>query len=177
MNVTDVVLLLALGAAGFRGYQRGFIVSLLSIVAFWVAIVMAFMFLDWGVQFLDDMVEGFTGLLPYMAFVLIFVVVAIAINVAGKLLKTTIDLTLLGKFDSFAGSILAILTWAFGISLLMWLTGKFGYEVPLDWSEGSLLYSKIQSMAPAVIDVFSEYLPFLEYLFESIAERLSPDNP
>lgn len=177
MNATDFVLLLILGVAGFRGYQRGFIVSLLSIVAFWVAIVLAFMFLDWGVQFLEDMIDGFTGLLPYLAFVLIFTVVAIGINIVGKVLKKTLDLTLLGNFDNFAGSILAILTWGFGISILIWLTNKVGMEVPDDWTSGSILYQKIEPLAPVVIEVFSEYLPFIKHLFKSIADRLSPGVP
>ena len=67
MNVTDIILLLILGIAGYRGYQRGFMVSLLSIIAFLIAIILAFFFLDWGVQMLDDLVEGFNGVLPYLA--------------------------------------------------------------------------------------------------------------
>ena len=177
MNVTDIILLLILGVAGFRGYQRGFIVSLLSILAFWVAIVLAFMFLDWGVQFLDDMIDGFTGVLPYLAFILIFAGVALGINMVGKILKKTLDLTILGNFDSLAGSILAVLTWGFGISILIWLTNKVGIEVPDTWTGNSIIYQKIEPVAPVVIDAFSEYLPFIKHLFRSIADRLSPAVP
>ena len=177
MNATDLILLLILGVAGFRGFQRGFIVSLLSIVAFWVGIVLAFMFLDWGVRFLDDLIDGFTGILPYLAFILIFAGVAIGVNLVGKILKKTLDLTLLGNFDNFAGSVLAVLTWGFGISILIWLTHSVGLEIPTNWTAGSVLYSKIEPIAPMVIDVFSEYLPFIEHLFKSIADRLSPAVP
>lgn len=177
MNATDFILLLILGVAGFRGYQRGFVVSMLSIVAFWVALVLAFMFLDWGVQFLDEKIDGFTGILPYLAFILIFVGVAVGINIVGKVLKKTLDLTLLGKFDNLAGSILAVLTWAFGISIVVWLSNNVGMAVPDDWAEGSIIYQKIEPVAPAVIEVFSEYLPFIKHLFQSIADRLSPAVP
>ena len=177
MGITDIILLLVLGFAGFRGYQRGFIVSLLSLLAFWVAIVLAFMFLDWGVQFLDETIDGFSGLLPYMAFVLIFTVVAISISLVAKIVKKSIDLTPLGIFDNFAGSILGVLTWAFGISILIWLTGEFGVELPGNVGEDSILFSKIEPLAPMVIDAFAEYVPFLKHLFESIGERLSPDIP
>ncbi len=177
MNATDIILLLILGFAGYRGYQRGFMVSLLSIVAFLVATVLAFYFLDWGVHMLDDLVEGFSGVLPYLAFVLIFIGVAIAINVIGKAFKTAIDLTLLGSFDSIAGGMLGVLKWAFGLSLLIWLSNQVGIEVPPGLQEGSLLYSKIEPVAPMVIDGISEYLPFLKSLFQSIAERIRPAIP
>lgn len=177
MNTTDFILLLILGVAGFQGYRRGFIVSLLSILAFWIGIVLAFMFLDWGVQFLDEQIEGFTGMLPYLAFILIFAGVAIGINIVGKILKQTIDLTLLGKFDNVVGGIVGVLTWGFAISILIWLTSKVGLEVPVTWKEGSLVYSKVEPMAPIVIEVLSEYLPFLKRLFESISNRLSPAIP
>ena len=177
MSIADIILLLVLGFAGFRGYQRGFIVSLLSLLAFWVGIILAFMFLDWGVQILDGMIQGLTGVLPYLAFLLIFAAVGIGIGLIAKVLKKSIDLTPLGIFDNFAGSIMGILTWAFGISILIWLTGKFGLELPAHLSDNSMLYSKIEPLAPMVIDAVAEYVPFLKHLFESIAERLSPDVP
>jgi membrane protein required for colicin V production len=175
MSTVDIVLFVLLGIAGFRGFQRGFIVSLLSLLAFWIGIVLAFMFLDWGVQILDDMIEGFSGVLPYLAFLLIFAAVGIGIGIVAKVVKKSIDLTPLGIFDNFAGGLLAILTWVFGISLLIWLTGKFGVELPSHVQDNSILFNKIETVAPAVIDMFAEYLPFLKHLFESIAGSLSPD--
>lgn len=177
MSTADIVLLLVLGFAGFRGYQSGFIVSLLSLLGFWVGIILAFMFLDWGVQILDGMIEGFTGLLPYIAFILIFAAVGIGVDIIAKVVKKSIDLTPLGIFDNFAGSILGILTWAFGISILIWLTDKFGIEWPGHFRDNSMLFSKIEALAPVVFDLFAEYVPFLKHLFDSIAERLSPDIP
>ena len=177
MNVTDIILLLILGFAGYRGYQRGFMVSLLSIIAFLIAIILAFFFLDWGVQMLDDLVEGFNGVLPYLAFVLIFIGVAIGINIIGKMFKKAIDLTLLGSFDSVAGGVVGILKWVFGLSLLIWLSQNVGIEIPLDMQKGSLIYSKIEPVAPFVVDSFSEYLPFLKSLFQSIAEHMRPVIP
>ncbi len=177
MSTIDIVLLLVLVFAGYKGYQRGFIVSLLSFLAFWVGIILGFTFLDWGVQILDDVIDGLSGVLPFLAFILIFAAVGIGIGIIAKVVKKSIDLTPLGIFDNFAGSLLVVLTWAFGISILMWLTDKFGIELPLHVRENSVLYSRIESLAPALFDLFAEYVPFLKHLFESIAGRLSPEIP
>jgi len=177
VNITDIILLLILGFAGYRGYQRGFLVSLLSIVAFFVATLLAFLLLDWGVQMLDDLVEGFNGAFPYLAFILIFIGVAIAINLIGKVLKKAIDLTLLGGFDSIGGGMIGILKWVFGLSLLIWFSQNVGIEVPPDMQNGSLLYSRIEPVAPFVIDSISAYLPFLKSLFQSVTEYMRPAIP
>ena len=152
-------------------------VSLLSIIAFIGAIILAFMFLDWGIRTLDNMIEGFNGVLPYLAFVMIFVGVAVAINLIGKMLKKAIDLTLFGSFDSIVGGIVGVLKWVFAISLLIWLSRNVGIEVPPDMQSDSLLYSRLEPVAPFIIDTFSEYLPFLKSLFQSIADHVRPANP
>ncbi len=177
MNVTDTILVLILAFAGYQGYRRGFIVSLLSIVSFLAATILAFFLLGWGVQMFEEVVDGFNGFLPYIAFILIFLGVSIAINVVGRMLKKVIDLTLLGGFDSIAGGLVGIMKWVFGLSLIIWLSHQVGIEVPQSMQEGSLLYSKIESVAPFIVSSFSEYLPFLKSLFQSMADQSQPANP
>lgn len=177
MNATDIIFLFILGFAGYRGYQTGFLVSLLSIISFVIATIMGFAFLHWGVQMLEDLVDGFSEILPYLAFILIFVGVAILINLLGKFLKGAIDLTILGSFDNIAGGVLGMLKWVFGLSLLIWLIDYIGLEVPSDWKNGSVLYAKVEPVAPYIIDILSEYIPFLKSLFKSLGESLRPAVP
>lgn len=177
MNVTDVILLFLLGFAGYRWYHRGFLVSLLSILAFLIAIVIAFMFMDWGVNILDGMLDGLNGFLPYLAFILIFIATAIGISFAGKALKRLLDLTLLGSIDNLVGAILGVSLWIFGLSLLIWLTDSVGVEIPDSWTNDSVLYGKIAKIAPAIIEGTSSYIPMIKDLFESITERLQPALP
>ena len=177
MNAVDIILLLILAFAGYRGYQRGFMVSLLSIIAFVIAIILAFVLLDWGIKFLDDLIDGFNGVLPYLSFILIFVGVAVAINLLGKMLKSVIDLTIFGGFDNVVGGMVGVLKWVFGLSLIIWLSQNVGVEIPPDMQKSSLFYSRLEPVAPYVISGISEYLPFLKSLFQSIAEHMRPANP
>lgn len=174
MNVIDIVLLVILGLAAYKGYQRGLFVSLISIVAFFLSIILAFVLLDWGVDLLGSYIEGFKGFLPYLAFIMIFGAVALLINIGAGIVKKTMDLTLLGSVDNIAGALLGIVKWVFGASLLIWLTHAVGVEIPGDMQENSLVYDKIEPVAPWLIDSFSEYWPFIKSLFESIKERLQP---
>ena len=177
MNITDIILLLILAFAGYRWYHRGFLVSLLSIVAFFLAIILAFMFMDWGVTILDDYLDEFNGFLPYLAFALIFIITAAGISLLGKALKKVLDLTLLGSFDNIAGAIMGVSLWVFGISVFIWLTDSVGFELPNSWVQDSILYGKIRSIAPVMIDGVSEFIPMIKDLFESITDRLQPAIP
>ncbi|MDH3708382.1 MAG: CvpA family protein [Cyclobacteriaceae bacterium] len=174
MNILDIVLLLFLGFAAYRGYQRGLFVSLLSIVAFFLGIILAFALLDWGVDLLDDYIEELGSLLPFVAFFMIFGGVAMLITIGGGMVKKAMDLTLLGSVDNLAGALLGALKWMVGASLIIWLVQSFGVEIPDDMQESSWLFAKIQPIAPWIIENLSEYWPFIKELFESIKERLNP---
>ena len=174
MNIVDIILLVILGVAAYNGYNRGLFVSLVSIFAFFVAIILAFMFMDWGVEVLSNYIDGFTGFMPFLAFLIIFGLAAVLINIGGSMVKKAMDLTLLGSFDKIAGALLGIVKWVVGASLLIWLIQTVGLEIPNNWQESSSLYQKIEPVAPWIIDRFSEYWPFIKDLFESIKERLQP---
>jgi len=165
MSTVDIVILIIIGFAAYKGYQRGLFLSLISIVAFIVSVVLAFVLLDWGVDILGNWFDGINAILPYLAFLMIF------INLGGNMVKKAMDLTLLGSVDNLAGAVLGALKWVFGASLIIWLVGTLGVEVPESWQEESWLYARIQPVAPWVLDGFSEYWPFLKSLFESLKER------
>ena len=172
MNALDLVFLVILVLAGYRGYQTGFLISLISILAFVIATISAFALLHWGVQVLDEWIVGFSEVLPYLAFILIFAGVVILINIIGKILKKVIDLTLLGSFDNVGGGIIGVLKWVFGLSLLIWLVDYLGLTVPEDWLQGSVMYAKLEPVAPFIFESCGQYLPFLSSIFESITEGM-----
>ena len=171
MSTADLLILFVVGMAAYKGYQRGLFLSLLSIVAFIVSIVLAFVLLDWGVDMLGNWFDGINAVLPYLAFLMIFGGGSLLINLGGNLVKKAMDLTLLGSLDNVAGAVLGAIKWVFGASLIIWLIQTLGVEVPQSWQEESWLYAKIQPIAPWVLDAFSEYWPFLKSLFESLKER------
>ena len=180
MNVADIVFLGIIGYAGYRGFQRGFLISFISIIAFVFATILAFALLHWGVQVLEesfDSLSSFGFALPYLAFAMIFIGVTILINFLGKFLKSTIDLTLLGSVDSIAGGMLGVLKWIFGLSLLIWLVQYLGFKTPDSWRQDSMLYAQIEPVAPYVMEIFSEYIPFLKSILESVRENFQPTAP
>ena len=81
-----------------------------------------------------------------------------------------IDLTILGSVDNLLGAMLGVFKWAFLLSLMLWLFNQVNIRVPDDLTEGSILFDKIEGLAPMVGNLIAAILPFTEDLFESVTE-------
>lgn len=159
---------MAIGA--YSGFKQGLFIGLLSILAFFIAILLAFKFMHWGADILSERVESLTFMLPFISFVLIFFLVTIVIRILAFLVKKTLDLTILGTFDSFAGAVLGLFKWAIMISLLIWVATSFEYKVPASWVKNSVIYPVIVPVAPAMVELLDAYTPIIDQSIEAIRE-------
>lgn len=176
MSILDIILLGIILFGAYKGYRKGFLLEVISIIAFFLAIVGGFKLLHLGVQFLDDHFQISGELLPYISFILIFIVIILLVNLLGKALKKIIDLTLLGSIDNLAGALLSMLKWAFGVSVILWLSNSFGIDPPEKWTVNSVLYPHVLRFAPLMVEYFSVIMPFAQDLFEIIKDTLQGDS-
>lgn len=173
MNTLDIIILAVLLFGAYRGYQKGFVLEIVAIVSFVLAVIGGFKLLHWGMDLIDQHFDVSGELLPYISFIVIFIGIILLTNLIGKAFKKVIDLTLLGTVDNLAGALLSIMKWAFGISVLLWLTTSFGINFSKEWEEGSILYTTIVAFAPTVVDHLSTVVPFTNDLFDHIQKLLS----
>ncbi|MDN3671288.1 CvpA family protein [Echinicola jeungdonensis] len=151
-----------IGHWGLQWLQAGAFIGVLSVVAFIVGLVLAFKFMHWGAAILAERVESLTFMLPFVSFLIIFIFVVLVIRLLAYLVKKTMDLTILGAFDNFAGAVLGMLKWAFMVSLLFWVGHSFEVVLPEEKMEESSLYPIVQPIAPVVIDLLDTFTrPFV----------------
>ncbi len=175
MNTLDIILLVVLLFAAYKGFNRGFLLEIIAILAFVLAVLGAFKLLHWGMALLSESFNIHGEILPYLAFLLIFMGIIILVNILGKFLKKIVDMTLLGPVDSIAGAVVSMLKWAFGLSVIFWLSSSFGFTFPESWTGHSLLYPFLLTFAPQIVDLLSGVLPFTDDLFQMIRELLEGD--
>lgn len=176
MSTLDIILLIPLIYGAYRGFRKGFLLEVIAILAFIFAIIGGFKLLHLGMDFLNEYFNISGALLPYVAFILIFILIILLINLLGKLLKKVLDLTLLGAVDNMAGAILSVIKWAFGLSIVLWLSTTFGLYLPEEWTVGSFLYPYILPFAPEAVGFFTGVVPFAHDLFDMIKEMLESDT-
>ena len=172
MNVIDIIILIPLLFGAYRGYKKGLLMELVSILSLILATVLSFKLLDQGIELLGEYLGKNQSFLPYLAFVLIFVLVLYLVTYIGKATKSFLDVTVIGKLDDVAGAILGALKWAFAFSVLLWLTQSAGINLPEEQTKEAIIYPYLSLYGPQVIDFFASFLPQAKNIIESIKEKL-----
>ncbi len=170
MTGVDIGILILLGFGGYQGFRTGLLLQLLGIIAFFLAVIAGFHLMYWGVDMLSEFINGYENFLPFIAFFIIFIVIMVLINLIGKGLKSLLDMTLLGSFDSLVGAIAGMLKWALVLSLITWVVETFAPFSIDSFGDDSVLYPIIASFAPFLLDVFSGLLPIFQELIRNQPE-------
>lgn len=172
MTTLDIIILVPLAFGAYLGFKKGLLLEIIAILAFILAIIGGFKLMEEGVTFLSEYLDSYGQLLPFLSFIVIFLLIILFINMLGKILKKVIDMTLLGGLDRFAGAVLGILKWGFGISILLWLLFHFGIQLPGQDQE-HVLYPFLVEVGPNLIDRLSSWLPFAKELISNIKDLIS----
>lgn len=159
MSVFDIVLIIFFVVGMASGYRKGFLVTLFSLLAIFLGIVAGFKLMGAAMLTLNDLYNIDEKILPYAAFGLVFVVVIVIVNLLGKLLKSSLDKTLLGGADQLAGAVLGLFKTAFTVSVLLWIFDSMEFDFFLRWTEHSWLYPYVAGFAPAVTAWLGEVFP------------------
>ncbi|EOZ98002.1 hypothetical protein A33Q_1509 [Indibacter alkaliphilus LW1] len=166
----DIIILVFCILGAYSGYRQGFFISILSVVAFIVALVLAFHFMDWGAQVLASRVEDMTFALPFVAFIMIFLGVILIIRGLAFLVKKTLDFTIFGSVDSIAGGVLGVVKTVFILSLFIWIADAFEFNLTEEMKAKSKSYAYVQPIAPVIIGAMDQYTPIIKETVASIQQ-------
>ena len=161
MKLIDILILLPTLWGAYIGYQRGIIIEVISIAAFVISVIIGFRVLGYATDWISPFISNrlTERLMPYIGFGAVFFPIVFLINKLGWMLRKSIRYTVFGSFDSLAGSIVGAFTWAFGISIFLWLTSSIGIKLPPKETENTYLYSIVKPLAPKVIEKAIDVVP------------------
>ena len=174
MSTADIIIVILLLLGAYGGYKKGLILELIAIFAFVLAIVGGFKLLHVGMEYVSKMYDGFGNFLPFVAFLVIFVLILIVVNMVGKMLKKIIDWTPLGVLDNLAGALIGVAKWALALSILLWVMSGLNINLPDYFTKNSRILPFVSGFAAQVGDFistifpsFDSFIKTLEELFES----------
>jgi len=161
MNVLDLIFILPLLYGAYSGYQKGLFIEIIGFVAFIVAVVIGFKFLSFGMNMIAPVIgESLANrFLPYLSFTVIFFPTIFLINKMGWMFRRALRFTILGTIDGFAGALVGVFTWLFGISTFLWLLSSIDINIPKKLTDESFSYPVMKKVAPTVISKVSEWIP------------------
>jgi membrane protein required for colicin V production len=165
LSKIDIVLAIFFAFGAFSGYRKGFLTELFSLLGIFLGVLAGFKLMGQAMVLLAEHYSIDDKFSPYVAFGVVFLIVVIVVSLIGKVLKTSLDKTVLGSADQIMGSLLGIARTAFMLSVLLWLIDSLSIEFPEGWTTDSLLYPITAKIAPTVTSWVSEMFPYFRDLF------------
>ena len=168
MNMSDIgaldaIIGVALAWALFRGFQKGFIVKIASLIALVAGTFAGFHGSEGLANWLKNEVNWSETSVQLTAFILTFILVVIGVHFLAKLIEKMVDLTALGLINKLAGMALG----AFQMVLLLSITtfaldGVFGERnwLPAGAAEESVLYPSVETAVEWIIPEMNRSTPW-----------------
>jgi membrane protein required for colicin V production len=161
----DIVLVIIFLIGAFAGYRKGFLAELFSLIGIILGIFAGFKLMGVAMIKLADNYKVDEKILPYVAFGIVFFIVVILVSLLGKMLKSSLEKTVLGNADQVAGAGLGLLKAAFMASVFLWITSSVNLGIPETWSKDSWLYPFTASIAPEFTTWVAQVFPVFGDLF------------
>ncbi|TDE13376.1 CvpA family protein [Dyadobacter psychrotolerans] len=161
MKLLDVIILLPLLWGALHGYRKGLLIEIIGIAGMVVAMILGFKFLGLGMDILTPYFSDSTAkkILPYVGFSAVFFPTIFLLNQFGYMIRRSLRFSILGTFDRFAGALVGVFTWVFGISVFFWLVNLIGIKIPSHRTDDTFLYPLVVPVAPNLITKALQIMP------------------
>lgn len=159
MNFVDIILIIPLGYSAWRGFRKGLIIEVFTLLALLVGIYAGIHFSDWTSDRISEYFEIEPNYLPVVAFTVTFLVIGAMVFFAGKMLEQMIKVVNLSPINKILGVLFGMLKMVYTLSILLIILETYderGDFIPEDLKDSSLLYRPIKVTATATIPAIEE---------------------
>jgi membrane protein required for colicin V production len=153
MNILDIALGALILFGLVRGLMKGLFVEVASIVALILGIYGAIHFSDFVAEFLKNRIDWDEQYINITAFAITFIIIVIAIAMAGKALTKLADFASLGILNKLLGGVFGALKIGLILSIIIIVFNKMNSTIPLVEAheiKDSILYKPVKSIAPMI---------------------------
>lgn len=172
MNYIDIILGILLLLAAIRGFKKGFIIEVASLLALVLGIWGAILFSKTMASYISATFNYQTDYLGLISFVLTFILIVVVIHILGNVLDKVVKALALGFLNQIAGLLFGVIKAALILSIILILFDKIDENaeiIPKEDKEQSRVYEPLKELVPTV-------LPFLNFWDEDIFEPKNEGN-
>jgi len=154
MNTVDIVLGIFLLYGLVRGFFRGFLTELASLVGLVAGIYGAIHFSYYAGEFLSQHVDWDIEIINLASLAITFLIIIFVVSLVGKMLTKVADFAALGIVNKLLGAIFGLMKSAFvaSVIIMFFMTSNKTLEfVETETLEESLLYEPVAVIAPIIL--------------------------
>ncbi len=167
MNVLDIIFLVPLLFALYRGFKKGLIHMVASLAALILGIIGAIKLRPVFAALLDSLFNIAPEHINAIAFAVAFVVIVLVVHIAAYIIDKLIKAVALSFVNRMLGMAFGIMVTAFVISMILWPVNQVNEDKQIikpELIEGSLLYKPLSALAPVLFPYirkqdWKQYIP------------------
>lgn len=170
MNLIDVVILVPIIYAAWKGFKHGLIIEIFTLLALFVGLYAGIHFSDLTANFLRTNVGMSSKYVPVIAFTLTFLGIGAMVYFLGKTIEKIIKVTQLTPINKLAGVFFSVLKYIYILSTLLILLESYDEKIgffPPKMKEASLLYHPIMQVSKTSIPGMKESTIFVHNLLDT----------
>ena len=174
----DVIGIILIILFFIRGYTRGIIVALFSVLAILLGIIVALKLSHALAAWL--LAKGYvtSGWAQLVSYVVLFVIVVLIVRLIARLIQKAVEGMMLGVVNKLIGGLLYAFLGAVFWSSLLWIGSRMHIITP-ETIAASKTYSWLSALAPWFFEQVGKLLPFakdifsnLEHFFDTVNQKL-----
>lgn len=163
----DFLFFILLLMAVFKGYSRGLIVAVFSLLAFVIGLLAALKLSAEAADWIRESSGSQSIWIPFIAFVLVMAVVMLLIRIGAGLLEKAVEFAMFGWLNKLGGIVFYALIYLLFFSIVLFYAGNLGI-ISEETISGSRTYDIIAPLGPGAIEAIGSVIPVFKGLFEDL---------
>ena len=168
----DIIFIVLLVIAIVKGYRKGFIIAVFSLLAIIIGLAAAIKLSVVTASWLKDSIHVAAKWLPVIAFAAVFIIVVVLVRLGAKALEKTAELVFLGWLNKLSGIILYLVLYTIILSVLLFYAEKVNLLQPATIAS-SKTYEFIRPWGPKAINAIGSLLPIFKNMFQQLEDFFS----
>lgn len=164
----DIIFIALLALAVFKGFTRGAIVAIFSVIAFVIGIAAAMKLSTIAAARLQDSVHVNAKWLPFIAFALVFVATVFLVRMGASLIQKTIEFALLGWLNKLLGVVVYVVLYTIIYSVVLFYANKMNL-ISKQAIDSAVSYPFIAPWGPKAIELLSIVIPWFKDMFGDLS--------
>jgi membrane protein required for colicin V production len=167
--IIDIIIIMALIFAAIKGYQRGLIVAIFSVLGLIVGLAAAIKLSTVVAGYIGKSVKVSDQWLPIISFAVVFLIVVLLVRWGAILIQKSVQFAMLGWINRLGGILLYIAVYILIFSVIIFYANQMELIKP-ETKNASVSYSYIQPWGPKVIDGFGKIIPVFKGMFNELQD-------
>jgi membrane protein required for colicin V production len=165
--IPDLIFVVILIVAIFKGYQRGLIVGIFSFLAIIIGLAAAIKLSAVVAGYIGQTVKISERWLPVISFVIVFILVVLLVRWGANIIQRTAEAVALGWINRLGGIIFYAVIYITVFSVILFYAEQVHIIKPESINE-SVTCSFVQPWGPKAINAFATVVPFFRNMFEEL---------